>query len=81
LLQASKRKNYLTTNKSRNNVTWKKTDVRAMQYPYRSKEKSPRAAIRTPAAVQITERVTYNNFESIRTWQKIAKSCSFPGEN
>jgi len=52
-----------------------------MQYPYRSKEKSPRAAIRTPAAVQITERVTYNNFESIRTWQKIAKSCSFPGEN
>jgi len=52
------RKNYLTTKKSRNNVTWKKTDVRAMQYPYRSKEKSPSAAIRTPAAVQITERVT-----------------------
>jgi SPX domain protein involved in polyphosphate accumulation len=45
-------------NKSRSKTTWKKTDVNAILYPYRSKEKSPSAAIRTPAAVQITERVT-----------------------
>jgi hypothetical protein len=36
-------------------LTWKKTDVRAMEYPYKSKEKSPSAATRTPKAVQITE--------------------------
>lgn len=39
--------------------TWKKTEVRAMLYPKRSKEKSPSAAMTTPAAVNITERVTY----------------------
>jgi hypothetical protein len=38
--------------------TWKKTEMKAMLYPKRSKEKSPRAAMRTPAAVNITERVT-----------------------
>lgn len=40
------------------NQTWKKTEVRAMLYPTRSKEKSPSAATTTPAAVNITERVT-----------------------
>lgn len=39
-------------------ITWKKTEMKAMLYPKRSKEKSPRAAMRTPAAVNITERVT-----------------------
>lgn len=46
--------------KCKNNkcITWKKTDVRAMVYPNRSKEKSPIAAIMTPSAVSITERHT-----------------------
>lgn len=39
-------------------ITWKKTEMKAMLYPKRSKEKSPRAAMRTPAAVNMTERVT-----------------------
>lgn len=40
------------------NHTWKKTEIKAMLYPTRSKEKSPSAAIRTPAAVRSTERIT-----------------------
>lgn len=38
--------------------TWKKTEVRAMVYPKRSKEKSPNAAMMTPKAVTRTERDT-----------------------
>ena len=35
-------------------------ETKAMLYPKRSKEKSPRVAMRTPAAVNITERATWN---------------------
>lgn len=39
--------------------TWKKTEVRAMVYPKRSKEKSPSAAMMTPTATNTTESVTW----------------------
>jgi len=41
-------------------ITKKKMETKAMLYPKRSKEKSPRVAMRTPAAVNITERATWN---------------------
>lgn len=40
-----------------------------MLYPTRSKEKSPSAAIRTPAAVRSTERITWN--EEMKNVQKL----------
>lgn len=42
-------------NRRPKDITWKRTEVRAMPYPKRSKEKSPNAAMITPAAVKITE--------------------------
>lgn len=39
----------------RESLTWKNTEVRAILYPKRSKEKSPKAAMMTPTAVNITE--------------------------
>lgn len=41
-------------------LTWKNTEISAMLYPKISMEKSPSAAMTTPAAVNITERVTCN---------------------